>query len=348
MDGSAFQSILDSAEQAASSGDYQSAESLLREAARLQAASLGPHHLDLASTFNNLGVVCERANKLADAGQFYQQALTIASASLDPEDPLVITSRNNLNDFRRVHGAVDEAPSQNIDTAAAVREHASETTAAPTHAEVFTTAPTSPAVPRAALVAGAVMAVVMLGALGIWLTRTSSRPGTGQETLSAPGRNEVSVSPSPSVSSAANNPSELAETNTPAGAPGRSTEEAPTTTVVPTPTGEDLRVVEASLCQSLSITGGRWECEPASDAAAGGSLYFYTRISSPTSVRIHHRWYRNDRVRQDVNLAVQANPSAGYRTFSRQRVDAGEWRVEVITADGAVLREERIEILKDP
>ena len=344
MDGSAFQPMLESAEQAASSGDYQSAESLLREVARLQAASLGPHHPDLASTFNNLGVVCEKANKLADAGQFYHQALTIASASLDAEDPLVVTSRNNFNDFRRAHGGVDVTPSQSTEIATAVREHASETTAVPTSAEVFTTAPTSPGVPRAALAAGAVMAVVMLGALGIWLTRTSSRPETGQETLSAPGRNEVSVAPSPSVSSAANNPSQLAETNNPAEPHIQSTEDALTKTVVPTPTGEDLRVVEASLCQSLSITGGRWDCEPASDPAAGGSLYFYTRISSPTSARIHHRWYRNDRLRQDVNLAVQANPSAGYRTFSRQRVDAGEWRVEVVAGDGATLREERIAI----
>jgi Tetratricopeptide repeat/Protein of unknown function (DUF2914) len=329
MDGSAFQPILQSAELAASSGDYQSAESLLREAVRLQAASLGPDHPDLASTFNNLGVVCEKANKLADAGQFYHQALTIASASLDAEDPLVITSRNNFDEFRRAHGGVDVAPSQSIETATAVRQQASETTAVPTSAEVFTTAPTSPGVPRAALAAGAVMAVAMLGALGIWLTRTSPPPG---------------VSPSPSGSSAANNPSQLVETNNPAEPHVPSTEDAPTKTVIPTPTREDLRVVEASLCQSLSITGGRWDCEPASVPAAGGSLYFYTRISSPTSVRIHHRWYRNGRLRQDVNLAVQANPSAGYRTFSRQRVDAGEWRVEVVAGDGATLREERIAI----
>src|SRR5262250_439877 len=103
MDGS-FQPILDSAAQAASAGDYESAESLLREVARLQAASLGPRHPDLASTFNNLGIVCEKTNKLVDAGNFYEQALSIASATLDADDPLVVTSRNNFNEFRRAHG----------------------------------------------------------------------------------------------------------------------------------------------------------------------------------------------------------------------------------------------------
>ena len=32
---------------------------LLRQAARLQEASLGPRHPDLANTLNNLGIVCE-------------------------------------------------------------------------------------------------------------------------------------------------------------------------------------------------------------------------------------------------------------------------------------------------
>ncbi len=41
---------------------------------------------------------------------------------------------------------------------------------------------------------------------------------------------------------------------------------------------------------------------------------------------------------------VRANPTAGYRTYSRQTVSAsggGEWRVELTTPDGALLGEER-------
>jgi hypothetical protein len=73
-------------------------------------------------------------------------------------------------------------------------------------------------------------------------------------------------------------------------------------------------------------------------------LYFYTRIVSPTNGRIHHRWYQNGVLRRDVGLDLQANPSAGYRTYSRHRVDPGEWRVAVVDADGAVLREERVAV----
>ena len=45
-------SIIDAAEQSAAAGDYASAETLLREAAALQEATLGPFHADLANTLN--------------------------------------------------------------------------------------------------------------------------------------------------------------------------------------------------------------------------------------------------------------------------------------------------------
>ena len=51
-------SMTQNAKQAAATGDYASAERLLREAAALQEQTLGPHHPDLANTPNNLGVVC--------------------------------------------------------------------------------------------------------------------------------------------------------------------------------------------------------------------------------------------------------------------------------------------------
>ena len=59
-------SVVDAAEQAAAAGDYASAERLLRQAALLQEASLGPLHPDLANTLNNLGVVCEITEKPVD------------------------------------------------------------------------------------------------------------------------------------------------------------------------------------------------------------------------------------------------------------------------------------------
>ena len=74
-------SVIDRAEQAAAAGDYASAERLLREAADLQEASLGPLHPDLANTLNNLGVVCEITDKPADAERCFRRANEIATRS---------------------------------------------------------------------------------------------------------------------------------------------------------------------------------------------------------------------------------------------------------------------------
>src|SRR5262245_8741435 len=317
MGRSAFQPILDSAERAMSAENYASAESLLREAARQQTKSLGPTHPALASTYNNLGIVCEKANKLDDAGHFYQQAFVIASASLDSEDPLVVTSRQHFTDFCRIHGMVDAPAASTIDAATTVWENLLAIAADPASVSH-----------RRAIAIGAVMGVVIMGAVGIWLTHALLR---------AP------VSP-PSVSSQAGNPPQPLTTSTSARPQVKSPKKALTKASVTTGADEDLRVVEASLCQTLSTTAGRWECMSASDPRAAGSLYFYTRIASPTSVRIHHRWYRDGRLRRTVDLAVQANPSSGYRTYSRQRIDAGQWRVEAVAPDGKVLHQEQIAI----
>ena len=329
MDVSTVQQILDSAARAASSDDYASAESLLREAAHLQESSLGSEHPDLASTFNNLAIVCEKEHKLTDAGEFYRRAFAIASASLDADHPLVLTSRENLDEYRRIHGTLDEAvvgPLKPAPTSPSL-----DTTAEPFPSESTLAAPATPG-RRLPLVTGAIVGIVLLGAFAMLRgTRSAPRvveePKAVQETSSVPSapraqpaEKSVRVAPRPPSST-------------------------PATTLVPaTSTDERPRIVEASLCQSLSTSGGQWECAAASDPAAAGSLYFYTRIAAATSTRVHHRWYRNGTLRQDVDLAIQANPAAGYRTYSRQRLDSGDWRVEAVTAEGVVLHEARVAI----
>jgi hypothetical protein len=71
-------------------------------------------------------------------------------------------------------------------------------------------------------------------------------------------------------------------------------------------------------------------------------MFFYTQVKSATATTIEHRWYQGDRLRQAVQLRIQANPGAGYRTYSRNTISServGEWRVELRSADGAVLHE---------
>ena len=76
-------------------------------------------------------------------------------------------------------------------------------------------------------------------------------------------------------------------------------------------------------------------------------MFFYTQVKSTTATTIEHRWYQGDRLRQAVPLRIQANPGAGYRTYSRNTVTSeggSDWRVELRSTDGAVLHEERFTV----
>src|SRR6516164_7339861 len=110
--------ILADAEHAASTGDFVSAEELLRDAAVRQEAELGPLHPDLANTLNNLAVAAEKSGRLDDAERFYRRAVAIASASLKPDDPMVAASRQNLEDFCRAYGRPLDRP-RTVEPAAA-------------------------------------------------------------------------------------------------------------------------------------------------------------------------------------------------------------------------------------
>src|SRR6185295_11874607 len=102
--------MLEAAEQAAVADDLASADELLRTAARIQEAELGPLHPDLANTLNNLAIVAENAGRLGDAETFYRRAVAIASASLPVDHPMTAASRRNLEDFCRAYGLPIDTP----------------------------------------------------------------------------------------------------------------------------------------------------------------------------------------------------------------------------------------------
>jgi hypothetical protein len=95
---------------------------------------------------------------------------------------------------------------------------------------------------------------------------------------------------------------------------------------------------DVNLCSELSSRD--WRCNSAGRTVDSGVLFFYTRIKSPTSLTIEHRWYWNDRLHRNVALRVQSNERNGFRTYSRTAVKRGNWRVELRTRDGAVLHTE--------
>ena len=102
-------------------------------------------------------------------------------------------------------------------------------------------------------------------------------------------------------------------------------------------------MADAQLCRDLSRSGD-WRCDPAGSPVDPGTLFFYTRLKAASDTTVRHRWYRGERLIQAIELRVRANPGNGYRTFSRNTVNAqaaGDWRVELTAADGAVLHEVR-------
>ena len=103
-------------------------------------------------------------------------------------------------------------------------------------------------------------------------------------------------------------------------------------------------VATAQLCRTFSTSGSNWRCDPVGDTAAPGPIVFYTRVRSPRDTAVVHRWYHGGTLRQSVRLTIQANATEGYRTYSRLTVDKGDWQLEVRSADGKLLHEQRFAV----
>jgi hypothetical protein len=394
------QSVVDAAEQAAAAGDYASAEQLLREAALLQEATLGPLHPDLANTLNNLGVVCEITEKPVDAEDCFRRACAIASAALEPDHPFVATSRKNLEDFCAARGKAVDSPEPSSVSAPAVSPPAVSPSVDPSAAAIAdnreppaTDSDERPAerpsreesrpvefrksyeesppvesrrssrpLAIGALIAGALILTFI--ATFTWLRSNHKVEPSPASPSVSPGPATTAASP-PSVPIATDaakeggtdrggrapgaGPKTGVTPSTPsAGRPARESSSVPTAADEKAASPNPPLVATAQLCKDFS-TGGRgssgdWHCVPPTLPVGQGPLVFYTRLKSATPTTIQHRWYRDDRLRQAVELPIRANSTAGYRTYSRQTVDnrgAGNWRVELRTKDGVLLHEER-------
>jgi tetratricopeptide repeat protein/DUF2914 family protein len=340
-------SIIEEAEQAAAAGDYPSAEDLLREAATLQEQTLGPQHPDLANTLNNLGIVCEMTDNPIDAEHYFRRAYSIATATLPPDHPFVATSRKNLHDFCAARGRPAELPPSPpavaawLEAPAPRAEQPSESSPPANNQDVKPVAiPVATQVPRKRLLSplalgalsGVALLVVILTMARPWgnpVEETAPPPPTAVP----PARETRAPESTPPTIEPLARPQQARPARNEADAIGaRPTSPAPPSTM---PT-----VAAAQICTALK----GWQCEAAVSPVPPGPVSFYTQVKSATATTIEHRWYQGERMRQAVQLRIEANPSAGYRTYSRNTVSAGDWRVELRSADGAVLHEERFSV----
>lgn len=369
--------LLEAAEQAAAAGDLVSADELLRSAVRVQEGTLGPMHPDLVSTLNNLAIVSERSRRPQDAEALYRRAARIAAATLPADHPAVAVSRENLEDFCRAWGVpleapvmtssgsscteseLDAFPPEETSTPAAGQANDDEpplalaaaqprpatersVAGAPASASSQTT-PSVRRLPRASTWA-ALVVVVLLTALFAatrrWLPREPA----------------AAIAPAVSVVQPASAPDRAASADSRAAAapivpeppePVRRTDadEVSATTRAGRPeVSGSIVLAAAELCRAFSITRGRWQCQPAGDSLPSGSIVLYTRLKSRQAGSITHHWYQGDTLQRSVRLTFAANWSAGYRTYSRQMVDSGNWRVEVRSAAGELLHERRFAV----
>jgi hypothetical protein len=335
--------IIHAAEKAAETGNYASAENLLREAARLQEASLGPRHADLANTLNNLGIVCEITGKPEDAEQYFRRAVSIARTSLPQDHPFVATSQKNLRDFCEARGKKVELP--------ALPPPEAPKPAPEVRARVDAEEPEDPEVTSRKF-----FHRLALGALGpiamLMVVLAAGLPRLGAPELTTTSSALAVDSPRDVAPTSVPAPVEsipTAEETTPTAAPSSSEEPeeaAASNSTPPTSASVPTRpvVVRASLCGDLDD----WACDPADDPVPPGPLFFYTPIKSIFATTIQHRWYQDGRLQQTVQLRVQPNRADGYRTYSRHVIkedeSAGNWRVEVSSEDGALLHEERFTV----
>ena len=366
-------SVVEEAEQAAAAGDYSRAEQLLREAALLQEANLGPLHPDLANTLNNLGVVCEIVDNPADAELCYRRACAIATEVLEPDHPFVATSRKNLSDFCEARGKLVESPPP---TVAGRGPHATSSAHVPRKRPSRSKRVPSSSRWSRPLAIGAVTAsalvFAMLTVIRPWFSSTgwagSSSRGPSQsssgspapplaaeplpvEPVSAPNETTTNSHGAVGVEAKAD-PVPNAAATTPAGRPAREPASVPSSAAESQATATSALtsplVADAHLCRNLSTVLSRgspndWQCDPVSLPVGQGSLFFYTRLKSENDTTVQHRWYRGDRLQQVVELRIRANPSSGFRTYSRSTVDnlsGGDWRVELRTNEGILLHEE--------
>ena len=330
-----LRSVIETAEQAASAGDYVAAELNLREAAALQETQLGPFHPDLANTLNNLGVVYERADSPAEAELCYRRAYAIATTAHTPDHPLVVTSRKNLEDFCKARGRPFDRSTLQPERVAMRK-------------------PVSTLSRPIVIGAGALGFTILLVA-AFWVRSSGRDESSRGPTRPSAQSHEQVPEPAPIKSNPPQqeltkeaNESVPREIDSPIGRSSAASVAPEDSRSVagerhaPAASVPVAAMAEAQLCRRLSTRD--WRCDPVISPVAPGRLFFYTRVKATQNTTIEHRWYREDRLRQSVELRIRASPESGYRTYTLQTVtaeNAGNWRVELRTKDGSLLYEQR-------
>ena len=85
------------------------AEPLLQRSLLIFEKALGPDHLRVAISLNNLAALYDDQGRYADAERLYEPSMAIREKALGPDHPTVATSLNNLAGLYNKQGDCSEA-----------------------------------------------------------------------------------------------------------------------------------------------------------------------------------------------------------------------------------------------
>ena len=104
-------------------GDHSKAEALGRQAVGLLEQYWGPKHHEVASAWNNLGILCRNRGDYAQAVSHFQRALAIWQATPNPDYSSLTTTLSNLGEVYHNLGLLSDAEAA-FDKALKVAERA--------------------------------------------------------------------------------------------------------------------------------------------------------------------------------------------------------------------------------
>ena len=112
----------------------------------------------------------------------------------------------------------------------------------------------------------------------------------------------------------------------------------------------DLKAQSVLKVERIVVCTGVEERQPVgeSDAFADtvGTLYCYTEIRGMgDSTTVSHVWYQGENRRADVKLNVRGYRWRTWSTKAIQQDWTGDWRVDVVSADGKILKSKRFRII---
>ena len=90
-------------------GEYTKSEDYCQRAIETQLNTLGPNHIDLATSYNKLGMVCYEKGELEQAKDYHQRAMDIRINILGPNHIKVAKSYNNLGTVYNAMGELEQA-----------------------------------------------------------------------------------------------------------------------------------------------------------------------------------------------------------------------------------------------